>query len=137
MAKKKQGSHFAGWIIAGLLGVVAYQSGILNEIGRVATPAQQSAAPSRVKQSDSASAPLDKPRYVNVASLNVRHTPSPSGPLIMVLPRGTPMKVLDRENGWLLIDLSPTLEGWVTERFTTIRAPKRVYLPPEPLLSSR
>ena len=137
MAKKKQSSHLAGWIIAGLLGVVAYQSGILDGIGRVAAPAQQSTGPSRVTQSDSASEPLNKPRYVNVASLNVRHTPSASGPLIMALPRGTPMKVLDRKDGWLLIDLSPTLEGWVTERFTTVQAPGQDHVPPAPLVSSR
>jgi SH3-like domain-containing protein len=136
MAKKKQGSHLAGWIIAGLLGVVAYQSGILDGIGRIAGPAQRSAAPSRVTQSDSASEPLSTPRYVNVASLNVRHTPSASGPLIMALPRGTPMRVLDRKDGWLLIDLSPTLEGWVTERFTTVQAPRQDYVPPAPLVSS-
>lgn len=137
MAKKKQGSHLAGWIIAGLLGVVAYQSGILDGIGRIAGHAQQSATQPRATQSDSASEPLSKPRYVNVASLNVRHTPSASGPLIMALPRGTPMKVLDRKNGWLLIDLSPTLEGWVTERFTTVQAPRQDYVPPAPLVSSR
>lgn len=137
MAKKKQSSHFAGWIIAGLLGVVAYQSGILDGLSRIAAPAQQSTAPSRVTLSDSASEPLNKPRYVNVASLNVRHTPSASGPLIMALPRGTPMKVLDRKDGWLLIDLSPTLEGWVTERFTTVQAPQQDYVPPAPLVSSR
>jgi len=137
MAKKKQSSHFAGWIIAGLLGVVAYQSGILDRTGRTASPTQQSTTTSRSSQSDSASQPLNKPRYVDVASLNVRHTPSPSGPLIMALPRGTPMKVLDRKDGWLLIDLSPTLEGWVTERFTTVQAPKQGYAPPAPLIGSR
>lgn len=137
MAKKKQGSHLTGWIIAGLLGVVAYQSGITDGIGRIAAPAQQSTSPSRVTRPDSASEPLNKPRYVNVASLNVRHTPSASGPLIVALPRGTPMKVLDRKDGWLLIDLSPTLEGWVTERFTTVLAPKQDYVPPAPLVSPR
>jgi len=134
MAKKKQSSHAATWIIAGLLGVVAYQSGILDGIGGIAAPVQQSTSPSRMTQSDSASEPLNKPRYVTVASLNVRHTPSASGPLIMALPRGTPMKVLDRKDGWLLIDLGPTLEGWVTERFTTVRAPRQNYVPPEPLV---
>ena len=137
MAKKKQNSQLAGWIIAGLLGVVAYQSGILDGIGQIAAPAQLSTAPSTVTQSDYALEPPNKPRYVNVASLNVRHTPSASGPLIMALPRGTPMKVLDRKDGWLLIDLSPTLEGWVTERFTTVRAPRQDYVPPKPMVSSR
>ena len=55
----------------------------------------------------------------------------------MALPRGTPMKVLDRKDGWLLIDLSPTLEGWVTERVTTVRDPGPDYEPPAPLVSSR
>jgi len=137
MAKKKQSSHLAGWIIAGLLGIIAYQSGFLDRGGRSAATAQQSTGHSRVTQSDSASEPLNKPRYVNVASLNVRHTPSASAPLIMALKRGTPMKVLDRQDGWLLIDLSPTLEGWVTEQFTTIQPPKQDYVPPAPLLSSR
>lgn len=137
MATKKQSSHLAAWIIAGLLGVVVYQSGILDEIGRIASPAQQSVRPSRATHSDSASAPLNKPRYVNVASLNVRHTPSASGPLIMALPRGTPLKVLDRKDGWLLIDLSPSLEGWVTERFTTVQAPRQGYVPPAPMVNSR
>ncbi|QQR38375.1 SH3 domain-containing protein [Devosia rhizoryzae] len=137
MAKRKQSSHLAGWIIAGLLGVVAYQSGILDGIGRIASQAQQVTSPTRATQSDSASERLNKPRYVNVASLNVRHTPSASGPLIMALPRGTPIKVLDRKDGWLLIDLSPTLEGWVTERFTTVQAPLQPYVPPAPLVSSR
>lgn len=123
MAKKKQSSNVSGWIIAGLLGVVAYQSGILDRLGQTAATAQTSTAAPTLTKSDSASAPLNKPRYVNVASLNVRHTPSASGPLIMALPRGTPMKVLDRKGGWLLIDLSPTLEGWVTEQFTTVQAP--------------
>ena len=118
----------AGWIIAGLLGIVAYQSGIVHGIGQIAATAPLSAAPSRGTQSDSVSEPLDKPRYVNVASLNVRHTPSASGPLIMALPRGT---------GWLLIDLSPTLEGWVTERFTTVKAPGQDYVPHAPLVRSR
>ncbi len=125
MAKKKQGSHLAGWVIAGLLGVVAHQSGIMDGIGRIAPSAQQTAAPSRVTQSEFASEPLNKQRYVNVPSLNVRHKPSASGPLIIALPRGAPIKVLDRKDGWLLIDLSPTLEGWVTEWFTTLQAPKQ------------
>lgn len=137
MAKRKQSSHLAGWVIAGLLGVVAYQSGILDRTGRTEGPAHQSVATSKATQSDSASEPLNKPRYVDVATLNVRHTPSPSGPLIMTLPRGTPMKVLDRQDGWLLIDLSPTLEGWVAERFTTVQAPKPRYAPPAPLTGSR
>jgi hypothetical protein len=94
MAKKKKSSQLVGWIIAGLLGVVAYQSGILDSIGRITAPAQLPTTPSRVREPDSASEPLNKPHYVNVASLNVRHTPSASGPLITALPRGTPMKVL-------------------------------------------
>jgi hypothetical protein len=138
MAKKKKSSQLVGWIIAGLLGVVAYQSGILDSIGRITAPAQLPTTPSRVREPDSASEPLNKPHYVNVASLNVRHTPSASGPLITALPRGTPMKVLDRKDGWLLIDLSPMLEGWVTERFTTVQVPGQAdVLPPAPLVSSR
>jgi len=37
---------------------------------------------------------------------------------------------LDRDGGWLLVDLGPTLEGWVAERLTTTQAPKPAYLPP-------
>lgn len=146
MARKKQQSNLIGWVILGLMGLAIVQFGILGNPGRAAAPTQRSAsaqpappaapAPSPAPAS-SASVPLNTPRFVNVASLNVRHAPSANADLIMALPRGTPLRVLDRKNGWLLIDLNPTLEGWVSERLTTTESPKQAYRPPAALQGSK
>lgn len=137
MAKKKKNSNAVGWVILGLMAFGIYQFGIVGGPGRRESSEPRSATAVTTTRLDSASEPLSKPRFVNVASLNVRHTPSTSGPLITTLPRGTMLKVLDRQGGWLLVDLSPTLEGWVTERLTTTQGPKPDYLPPAQLSGSR
>ena len=103
--------------------------------GPVATAAERDRGPPA--QPHPASPPLCIPRFVNVASLNVRHTPSISGELIMTLPRGTALRVLERREGWLLVDLNPTLEGWVAERLTTTQVPQQRHLPPASLTGSR
>ena len=136
MAKKKQDSNIVGLVILGALGFAIYQFGIVgdpNRPARAATPPAQSVstAPSNAK-----AVPLDAPRFVNVASLNVRHTPSTSGPLIGTLPRGAQLKVLGRQDGWLLIDINPTLEGWVSEDLTTTQAPTQRPVPPAALVGS-
>lgn len=128
--KKKQSSNVIGLVILGAIALGIYQFGIVGSIdrpARAATPPAQavSTAPAQARP-----VPLDAPRFVNVASLNVRHTPSTSGPLIMALPRGTPLKVLGQQNGWLLIDINPTLEGWVSEGLTTTQAPGQRPVPP-------
>ncbi|SMQ58537.1 SH3 domain-containing protein [Devosia lucknowensis] len=147
MARKKQqqGSNVIGLAILGALGFGIYQFGIVGNPDRpsasLARPASvASATPSRTTPTPApapAPAALDAPRFVNVAELNVRHTPSTSGPLIMTLPRGTQLKVLGRKDGWLLIDVNPTLEGWVSEQLTTTRTPQPSLRPPEPLKASR
>ena len=133
MAKKKQNSNLIGWVILGLLAFGIFQFAILGDRGGSVASTQKSAGSGSATQSAPESVPLDIPRFVNVASLNVRHSASPTAELITALPRGTPLRVLDRQNGWLLVDLNPTLEGWVTERFTTTQTPKHRYLPPAPL----
>ena len=137
MAKKKQNSNLVGWAILGLMAFGIWHFGVQGSSDRPATSTQKSAASPSGTQSPSASVPLSAPRFVNVALLNVRHAPSQTAALITALPRGTALRVLDRRDGWLLVDLNPTLEGWVTERFTTTQSPKQGYLPPAPLLGSR
>lgn len=136
MSKKKSNFDPVGWVILGALAFGIYQFGIADHGATRAAAAKPqpsaSAAPSKP-----ASVPLTEPRFVNVASLNVRHTPDPSGALIMALPKGTQLRVLDRQNGWLLVDLNPTLEGWVMERLTTTQTPGQRYNPPANLKSSR
>lgn len=135
MAKRKRNSNAVGWLLLlGLLAVGVFQFGGAGNLWRAATAPATAA---KTVQSHSASAPLDTPRLVNVASLNVRHTPSTSGELIMTLPRGTALRVLDRQGGWLLVDLNPTLEGWVAERLTTIQVLQPAKLPPSSLAGSR
>lgn len=137
MAKKKQNSNAVGWVVLGITAFGIFQFGVLGNQDRHASAATQSATSATIVQSHSASAPLNTPRFVNVASLNVRHSPSSSGELIMTLPRGTSLRVLERREGWLLVDLNPTLEGWVAERLTTPQAPQQRYLPPASLTGSR
>lgn len=55
----------------------------------------------------------------------------------MTLPRGTQLKVLGRKDGWLLIDINPTLEGWVAESLTTTESPRQGLRPPAGLNASR
>lgn len=137
MAKKKQNSNLVGWAILAAIGFGIYQFGIVDNPGRPASSASKPAASQPARSVPPATVPLDAPRFVNVASLNVRHAPSQTADLIMALPRGTELRVLDRKDGWLLVDLNPTLEGWVTERFTTTSAPRQAFKPPAPLLGSR
>lgn len=129
--KKKQQQGLGVWLALGAVTFGIYQFGLLGHEGssttggsRTAPPVVSTSAPS------SAVEPLNKPRFVNVASLNVRHTPSTSGPLVTALPRGTVLKVMGREGGWLLVDLGPTLEGWVAEHLTTTQSPKPDFRPP-------
>jgi hypothetical protein len=137
MAKKKQGgSNTIGWIILAALGFGIYQFGIVGD-GVGSTPAPRATQPAASAPAQTRAMPLDAPRFVNVASLNVRHLPSTSSPLIMELPRGTPLRVLGRQDGWLLVDINPTLEGWVAERLTTTETPQKGYTPPAPVKVSR
>lgn len=130
MAEKKQNANFVGWVIFGLMTFGIVQFGMLGDRDRPVASTPKSAGSQAATPSPAAMVPLSTPRFVNVAALNVRHAPSPTAPLIMALPRGTPLRVLDRRDGWLLVDLNPTLEGWVTERFTTTQSPTQRYLPP-------
>ena len=135
--KKKQSSNATFWVILGFVALGIYQFVVLENPDRRATSPSQPAATAASRPLDKVLQPLNKPRYVNVASLNVRHTPSTSGPLIMALPRGTQLRALDREGAWLLVDLSPTLEGWVWEGHTTIEGSKQQYLPPARVSGAR
>ncbi len=138
MAKKKNNSNFVGWVILGLIAFGIFHFGVLDNLTRPGAPTRSAAAPQPSASAPAAaSIPLSAPRFVNVASLNVRHAPSATADLIMALPRGTQLRVLDRQNGWLLIDLNTTLEGWVAERLTTTQNPKQPYQPPASLLGSR
>lgn len=138
MARKKnqRGSNVIGLAILGILGFGIYQFGMVGSRDRPANSAPRPAAAIASAPSPSAPAPLDAPRFVDVAELNVRHTPGTTGPLIMTLPRGTALRVIGRQDGWLLVDINPTLEGWVAEHLTTTEAPGPSYRPPAALKAS-
>jgi len=133
MAKKKQKSNLVGWVILGLMAFGIVQFGILGDRDRPVASTSKSAGSQAARPSPAAPVPLSTPRFVNVAALNVRHAPSPTAALITALPRGTALRVLDRRDGWLLVDLNPTLEGWVTEHLTTTQSPTQHYVPPAPI----
>ena len=134
--KKQQGSNVIGWVILGAMAFGIYQFGIVGSMDRPSGAVARPAGNVATASPKPAPVPLDAPRYVDVASLNVRHTPEASGALVMTLPRGTPLKVLGRQDGWLLVDINPTLEGWVAEHLTTTEAPGSVYRPPAGLKAS-
>ena len=73
-------------------------------------------------------------RYVTATSLNVRREPSTSADVIASLPQGTGVGVLDRRNGWLLVGISSTQSGWVSEQYTATSKPQPRYTPPAPIL---
>lgn len=104
-----------------------FQFGGPGNPGRGANAATQSATSGITVLSHSASAPRDIPRFVNVASLNVRHTPSISGELIMMLPRATALRVLDRQEGWFLVDLNPPLEAGSQSASQQRRSPQDIH----------
>jgi uncharacterized protein YgiM (DUF1202 family) len=139
--KKKQGSNLVGLVILGAIGFGIYQFGIVGNPDRspapTARPVAVASAPAKPATKPATTVPLNAPRFVNVASLNVRHTPSTTGPLIMTMPQGTQLKVLGREKGWLLIDINPTLEGWVSEQLTTTERPNQRPTPPAALRTSQ
>jgi uncharacterized protein YgiM (DUF1202 family) len=137
MARKKPNSNVVGWVIIGIIAFGIFQFWVLGDKAGPANAATSPTSSSETAQSHSTPGPLNTPRFVNVASVNVRHTPSTSGELIMTLSRGTKLKVLERREGWLLVDLSPTLEGWVAERLTTTKVLQRRYVPPASLADSR
>lgn len=134
--RKKKQSNLLGWAILGVIGFAIIQFGVLQP-PQPSRATSAASAPRAVPVQSQPPAPLSQPRYVSAASLNVRHTPSTSGPLVGTLPKGTQLKVLDRQNGWLLVDLGPTLEGWVSERLTTTEAPKAGFVPPAALKNDR
>jgi len=136
-SKKQQSSNVIGWVILGAMAFGIYQFGIVGSMDRPAEAVARPANAGAKASPRSAAVPLDAPRFVNVAELNVRHTPDTAGPLVMTLPRGTALRVLGRQDGWLLIDINPTLEGWVAEHLTTTTAPAPSYRPPAPVKASR
>lgn len=139
MAKKKQSSNATGLVLLGLLGLGLYYFGTTaqHDANRPAARTASATQSAPAKPAPATSVPLSAPRYVNVATLNVRHTPSTTSPLVMTLPRGTALRALARDGDWLLIDINPTLEGWVAESLTTTKAPQQNPVPPAALTGSR
>ena len=69
-------------------------------------------------------------RFVTATSLNMRSGPDTSSSVLSALPSGTSVNVVERQNGWLLVSLSPSVRGWISEQYTALTKPQRVYTPP-------
>lgn len=76
------------------------------------------AAGTPTAQPNSASTP-SAVRYVTASSLNVRTAPNTTGDVIGKLQNGHHVSVLRRENGWLLIQPAPGMQGWISEQYTS------------------
>lgn len=76
-------------------------------------------------------------RFVTASSLNIRSAPNTAGAVIGKLQNGHQVSVLDRSDGWLLIETSPGVNGWISEQYTsTNRASPSAVQPAQALLTS-
>ena len=122
----------AGWIIIALIVLGVAQLGRGPD---VSSSASLSIPAPRQVSSPAAAVPVQTPqatelRYVTATSLNVRREPSTSADIVSSLAAGTSVTVLDRHNGWLLVNISPSLQGWISEQYTASTRPTPRYSPP-------
>lgn len=135
MAKRK--SSLGGWLLIGLIifGVsqFARAPGDATSSSANVHTSPATLAPQVTTNFPAQTRPLEL-RYVTATSLNVRRDPGTSGTVIAADPHGTRLTILDRRNGWLLVDLGSNSRGWVSERFTaTSKPPEPRYVPPAPI----
>lgn len=57
-------------------------------------------------------------RFVTASSLNIRSAPNTAGDVIGKLQNGHQVSVIQRNNGWLLVEPSPGVHGWISEQYT-------------------
>ncbi len=63
--------------------------------------------------------PAQRTAEIVPARVNLRKEPSMRGKIIRVLKKGTPLTVLEEENGWLHVRLEDGAEGWVGQSMTS------------------
>ena len=69
-------------------------------------------------------------RYVTASSLNIRSEPSTAGSIVGKLPTGHQISILEKSNGWLLVQSVTAGRGWVSEQYTSANRPAPVASPP-------
>ena len=74
--------------------------------------------------------PAPEMRYVTASSLNVRSEPSTAGSIVGKLPTGHQVSILEKSNGWLLVQSATAGRGWVSEQYTSASRPDLVVSPP-------
>ena len=124
-----------GWIIIGLivLGIAQF--------ARAPDGSTSNPAPAQVRTQPSSPATAEAPttlqaaeiRYVTATSLNVRREPSTAADVISSLSQGTGVAVIDRQSRWLLVSISTTESGWVSEQYTAANKLQPRYTPPAPI----
>ena len=128
MAQRRQ--SFAGWVVIGLI-VLGISLFAKKPDGSAPSPmpmrTQQSSPCTAVTASTQGASEI---RYVTATSLNVRREPGISAEVISWLPQGTEVGVLDRRNEWLLVSISSTQSGWVSEQYTASTKPQPRYTQP-------
>lgn len=58
-------------------------------------------------------------RFVTASSLNIRSAPNTAGNVIGKLQNGHQVSVLQRSNGWLMVEPSPGVQGWISGQYTS------------------
>ena len=67
-------------------------------------------------------------RFVTASSLNVRTSPGTNAEIVGKIPSGHQISVIEKDNGWLLIQSATVGRGWVSEQYTSQSRP--VVAPP-------
>ena len=79
---------------------------------------------------DAALPPSIEVRFVTASSLNVRSSPSTGGDIVGKIPNGHQIAVIEKDNGWLLVQSAAGGRGWVSEQYTSTSRPAPVASPP-------
>lgn len=80
--------------------------------------------------------PASEVRYVTATSLNVRSAPNTAGDILAKIGNGQQVTILERGNGWLLVQTAAGSRGWVSEQYTSKDRPAPVISRPAPLIQS-
>ena len=65
---------------------------------------------------------IEKPGYVTVNNLNVRHIGSMKGKVVANLNKGVPVYVYGEKDGWYYIDFVEHGEGWVSSKYIQFKS---------------
>lgn len=88
-----------------------------------------------VAQPPAIAAPLEI-RFVTASSLNMRANPGTNAEIVGKISNGQQISVIEKGDGWLLVQTAAGSRGWVSEQYTSKDRPAPVISRPTPLIQS-